>query len=371
MEHTNGNLARRRFLGLTVSVGAGLALPPAFGAAEAAYAATSAKSRGGPKKPCPPTFHSTTEWGAVPPTSPIQVLAQNPTKLLIHHTATDNSADTSLAHALSLAKSIQTDHLTRANYIDTGHHFLISRGLHVVEGRHRSVEITKLGRGHVNSAHCIGQNDIAVGIENEGLDRDVEFTDAQYKELLKLSLYVCSQFGIRSYQVYGHREFNNTECPGDKLFALLPKLRADIAAVLGGDPTAPAWPLTKKGEKSERAKALQFLLRYRGFSLVPDGDFGGGTDAAVRQFQKLVGASADGIAGRQTWGQLCAQFAEGSSGDAVNALQTLLIAKGVLTGPADGGFGPGTKAAVVAFQTAKGLPADGLVDPRTWSHLVA
>lgn len=53
----------------------------------------------------------------------------------------------------------------------------------------------------------------------------------------------------------------------------------------------------------------------------------------------------------------------GDSGDRVRDLQRLL---GVT---ADGVFGPVTTAAVVAFQTAHGLTADGIVGPQTWAAL--
>ncbi|MFN8026553.1 MAG: peptidoglycan-binding domain-containing protein [Acidimicrobiia bacterium] len=36
---------------------------------------------------------------------------------------------------------------------------------------------------------------------------------------------------------------------------------------------------------------------------------------------------------------------------------------------ADGSFGPGTKAAVIQFQTSKSLPATGVVDAATWTAL--
>jgi lysozyme len=51
-------------------------------------------------------------------------------------------------------------------------------------------------------------------------------------------------------------------------------------------------------------------------------------------------------------------------------LQQKLIALGYAV-TADGSFGPGTKAAVIQFQTAKALPATGIVDAATWKALGA
>ncbi|MEV3990710.1 peptidoglycan-binding protein [Streptomyces sp. NPDC049837] len=60
---------------------------------------------------------------------------------------------------------------------------------------------------------------------------------------------------------------------------------------------------------------------------------------------------------------------EGDTGAEVNALQHLLISHGQ-TLDVDGQFGPATEAKVKAFQQAKGLTADGIVGPQTWSELV-
>jgi hypothetical protein len=61
-------------------------------------------------------------------------------------------------------------------------------------------------------------------------------------------------------------------------------------------------------------------------------------------------------------------LATGSSGPAVVRLQQLLVAAGFAVST-DGVFGPRTRAAVIAFQAARGLTADGIVGPRTWGAL--
>jgi peptidoglycan hydrolase-like protein with peptidoglycan-binding domain len=52
---------------------------------------------------------------------------------------------------------------------------------------------------------------------------------------------------------------------------------------------------------------------------------------------------------------------EGSVGEEVAEIQSLLAARGFDPGPADGIFGPRTTAAVLRFQTQQGLVADGVV----------
>lgn len=63
---------------------------------------------------------------------------------------------------------------------------------------------------------------------------------------------------------------------------------------------------------------------------------------------------------------------KGAKGDAVKALQTLLIGYGYSCGEAgvDGSFGPSTDKAVRAYQKAQGLKDDGSVGPATWSKLL-
>jgi N-acetylmuramoyl-L-alanine amidase len=53
----------------------------------------------------------------------------------------------------------------------------------------------------------------------------------------------------------------------------------------------------------------------------------------------------------------------------VTRVQTALKNRGFDPGAIDGRFGPGTENAVLRFQRAKGLAADGIIGQSTWNAL--
>ncbi|HEX3034718.1 MAG TPA: peptidoglycan-binding domain-containing protein, partial [Thermodesulfobacteriota bacterium] len=58
----------------------------------------------------------------------------------------------------------------------------------------------------------------------------------------------------------------------------------------------------KLGSKGEEVTKIQEELKSLGFYKGPiDGDFGGGTEAAVKAFQKSKGLDIDGKVGPNTW----------------------------------------------------------------------
>ena len=152
-------------------------------------------------------------------------------------------------------------------------------------------------------------------------------------------------------------------------------------------PTVPDMPMLYRGGTGDAVKTLQEKLNAKGFdSGNVDGIFGAKTYAAVTAFQKANGLGVDGIVGKLTWGKLYGvspampvetttvvgrpTVSYGSRGDAVRKLQELLNALGYDCGSVDGIFGSKTYAAVLAFQKANGLGADGIVGPLTWGKLV-
>ncbi len=120
--------------------------------------------------------------------------------------------------------------------------------------------------------------------------------------------------------------------------------------------------ILKRGLKGAPVKRLQAKL-----GVAADGDFGPGTEKALRDFQASAGLAVDGIAGTDTFTALglheLVLLRKGSRGEAVKRLQ-----KGLGIG-ADGIFGSGTEGAVKDFQASKGLDADGLAGPETLAML--
>jgi peptidoglycan hydrolase-like protein with peptidoglycan-binding domain len=79
---------------------------------------------------------------------------------------------------------------------------------------------------------------------------------------------------------------------------------------------AATYPTLSSGATGANVTSLQHLLTSRGYSTAADGDFGSGTQAAVRAFQSASGLGADGVAGPATFGALVTTLRQGDSGAA-------------------------------------------------------
>ncbi|NUQ98217.1 MAG: N-acetylmuramoyl-L-alanine amidase [Streptomyces sp.] len=213
----HSSMPRRRFLASAAAVG--------IGAGAVIIGATPAQAAV-PE----PNMYDCAAWDARPPSSPVSLAGNNPNKIIVHHTAFANTDDTGLSASFAIAHEIQNLHMDTNGWIDSGQHFTISRSGIIMEGRHRSLERLLLGNNMVVGAHTVGQNYQSIGIENNGTYTSVAPPALLYDSLVSLCSYICYKYNLSPTQIYGHRDFNSTQCPGDVLYAMLPQLRSDTAA---------------------------------------------------------------------------------------------------------------------------------------------
>ena len=175
------------------------------------------------------------------------------------------------------------------------------------------------------------------------------------------------------------------------------------------EPTATAaaitWKTLRSGDSGQAVSQLQEQLIQLGYlDGKTDGKYGTKTVEAVKAFQKANGLKEDGVAGEATQKKLfggdakaatnkkasatatpkptatpqattaantasSGSLKQGDRGDEVRELQRKLIQLGYLSGSADGIFGKNTTAAVIAFQKANKLEADGIAGSKTQDKL--
>lgn len=145
----------------------------------------------------------------------------------------------------------------------------------------------------------------------------------------------------------------------------------------------------QRGNSGSEVTTLQRNLQIAGFYDGPiTGYYGQLTRSAVIRFQRASGLTPDGIAGTRTLAALENRGGEnpgpitgggfgpntlrrGSNGTYVSRLQQALTNAKVYSGSITGYFGQETEAAVIKFQRANGLVADGIVGQRTKAALAA
>ncbi|MFI0406786.1 peptidoglycan recognition family protein [Actinomadura sp. 3N508] len=180
-----------------------------------------------------PRRYTRAEWAARPPATAATVLNRAPDHIVVHHTASANATDLSLEHALALSRAIQNFHMDTNGWADAGQQLTISRGGHLMEGRNRSLAAINAG-DLVVGAQTRGHNEHTIGIENEGTYMTEEPTTALWDALVATCAWLCDVHDLDPYAaIVGHRDYNTTACPGDALYALLPRLRDEVAGELG------------------------------------------------------------------------------------------------------------------------------------------
>lgn len=169
------------------------------------------------------TYVTRAQWGAKPPKEPLRSITMPTPRLWVHHTAGHE-------HGAAGVRSIQAFHQGTKGWNDIAYSFLIDTDGTVYEGR---------GPGKAG-AHTEGDNSRSHAICLMGNFMDVAPTAAAVDALVSFARHGRDQ-GWWVPTLGGHRDAPGaqTDCPGDKLYSMLPKVRAR-AAMSEDDDMTPA-----------------------------------------------------------------------------------------------------------------------------------
>jgi hypothetical protein len=162
----------------------------------------------------------------------------SPSRITIHHTVTPTNDSLSPQARL---RQIQSYHMNVLGWCDIGYNFLVSRDGRLWAGRGAN----RLG------THTGGNNSNNVGISLMGTYTSTAPTGTQLTRTAALMRGLSKQYGfpLNRSRVHGHRDFNQTACPGNRLYADLGELirRANDGGGNTSPPPPPSDGTTVKG----------------------------------------------------------------------------------------------------------------------------
>lgn len=145
---------------------------------------------------------------------------QNPTRVTVHHTDGKQTFDEK--DTLAAVKNIQEFHMgPQREWDDIAYHFLIDGAGRIVEGRHPDIM----------GAHVKGANENNIGIALLGDYNKDKPTPAQIESLRRLVSYLALKYRTDPRQkgfLEPHKHYNDTDCPGKNVVAILQQLGKDI-----------------------------------------------------------------------------------------------------------------------------------------------
>lgn len=121
-------------------------------------------------------------------------------KIIIHHSASHDGRTQNWGE-------LRRYHVRNNGWRDIGYHY----GIEIVEYDYEVI----LGRfENETGAHCPGQNSQAIGICLIGNFEKVTVAPAQWDKALRLVRQIMDNHELKTTDVYGHRDFKATACPG-------------------------------------------------------------------------------------------------------------------------------------------------------------
>jgi N-acetylmuramoyl-L-alanine amidase-like protein len=247
----------------------------------------------------PPPIIPRSAWGgdSVPPREPpvygeVQLA-------FVHHTVTAN--DYTPEESPGIVLSIARYHRNSNGWNDIGYQFLVDKYGQIFEGRAGGIELAVVG------AQAEGWNSVSTGIACLGDFRTIAQTPEGMDALARVIGWKLSVHGIPTsgevtvvsagggtnrypsgtpvtfQRISGHRDGNNSSCPGDVLYSQLEELRAAAAQFAG--PTSGITFYAPKEVRGVREIDISGSLRF------PDGSAPVGAAIAIEYLPAVGGAA--------------------------------------------------------------------------------
>ena len=320
--------------------------------------------------------------------------------VIAHHTAGPKSGNSPSLNVVAYGRPGLSGPLAQLFLARDGTVYLVAAGISYHAGR--------VSSSTYSNSHAIG-----IEAENTGLSNDSPWPSGQIDAYAKLCKALCKEFGLSTSRVRGHKEVavpkGRKPDPSFNMASFRKKVDGAKGGVSYGGGTSGGSRSYKsvsygttlgKYDKGDPVKDWQDFLKAQGYDLGKggvDGYFGDSTVSATKKYQKKVGVTVDGMAGKDTWAKAKKDgFKWKRKKSSKSATYPLpkghfyytedkrntvhsgywskdrpairKIQKKVGTG-VDGRYGPKTKAAVMRWQKKHGLKADGAVGPSTWAKM--
>jgi len=174
-----------------------------------------------------------------------EYINNNKTKIIIHHSAADNSKIKTKADAIAYLKKTYKFHALTRWRGDIWYNFIIDPFGNIYEGR--------AGGEWTVGMHVKWNNTPSLGIMLMGNFEIQKPTDKQIESLIELSTILSAKYGINpnektyysrdiksapylesnsDYKIAGHTDAGYTACPGDYLYEKFPYIRQEISKKL-------------------------------------------------------------------------------------------------------------------------------------------
>lgn len=197
-------------------------------------------------------------------------------QLFVHHTAGSNFDDNPKA----TMRAIYWYHVVRQGWCDVGYNFVVSNDGRIFEGRWaRSYSPWEVPDSEskadmaVAGAHVSGFNSGSIGISVMGNYQTARPSPAARRALAELLAWEVDRHDLRATGshmfrnpesgqkkrlpwIAGHRDADSTVCPGDLLYAALPSVRRDAAAVIGDGKTSTSVSVTASASRIKHGETV-------------------------------------------------------------------------------------------------------------------